>query len=219
MPATLAEPSTLPDYTHWARMARWSIPESAALSLDIDPEAIDTGDLADATRTALTKRVALVMNHARTGRLAHLVEPAGFLSWTASNAIPCSQRLKEAVKQHSGPIADWRHLAETLTTRCEAYEHRVVELESLLRARDEWTPAVAAKSKKPALSPNEARSVKKLILGMAMARYGYRPDGGRTQATRQIVESLAGFGITIDEQTALDWLRCSAGDIEHAIPD
>jgi hypothetical protein len=220
MPAALPKPSTLPDFAHWARMARWSLAEAAALSLDIDPDAIDSDDLAEPTRTAFAKRLALASNHAQTGRLAHHAEPATFLSWAASNGIPCSQRLCESVEQHGGAIADWRHQAEALTARCDAYQHRVTALEEQLCARADLPPSANEPSKKSAeLGPNQARSVKKLILGMAMARYGYRPDGGRTRATKLIVDSLAQFGIAIDEQTVLDWLRRAADDIEHAIPN
>lgn len=171
-----------------------------------------------ATKHDLAKRRKLVANHVATGRIPHDIEPAVFLSWARSNAVACSEALSEAVARNGGAIADCRHQNQMLLGERTADKARIAELEARNAVLESGLGAPLATTKEGAArNPKAETSLLKMVLGMAMAKFGYRPGIARSSATKSIVDALACFGIFIDDQTVLDRLR-KAAEVEHQIP-
>lgn len=56
--------------------------------------------------------------------------------------------------------------------------------------------------------PTRARdTLLKLVIGMAISRYGYDPRKGKSPVTKRIVDDLASLGIPLSDDTVLKWLR------------
>lgn len=199
--------SPAPDFAHWCRMARWDVAQAAALSLGLDPEAfkLETGDdLEPELQTRYLKRRALVLNHVQTGRILHSVEPVDFLSWAQSNGIEVHAALVEAVESVGGTIANWRLEAEQ--SRAEL---------SKCRAKVDEITGHAAASNRRTLLPKEEASLLKIVLGVAMAEYGFAPGRGNSRAPKAIADALRTHGITIDEDTVRKWLVKAADEVDR----
>src|SRR5262249_39365432 len=147
-------------------------------------------------------------NHAQAGRLPHYPEPGLFISWALANGVDLPEALADAVRAAGAVIQDWRHLIERQKAQLAEKDARLdaLEAERLAKSSASDQPPQRAAAERP-LRPKEQQSLLKLCLGMAMAAYGYRPGTGNTHATGKIVAALAGFGIQIDNDTVLRWLR------------
>jgi hypothetical protein len=212
------EPLTEPDYAHWSRMARWEFRQAAALSIGLDPAALDAanhggqGPLSPDLRARYAERFDLIENHVLAGRILHHVEPGVFLSWAKSNGISVPSKLANAVRTNGNRIADWPLENERLRAEQARDKGRIEALEAeceALRTAAPPPPQIG-----PELRPKERISLLKLCLGMAMDKYGYRPMSGNTPATARIVDALAKAQIRIDHDTVLHWLRQSVLEIE-----
>lgn len=187
-----------PDYGHWCRMARWNGEWLAALLLGCDPkivtaESVRSADCPEDLRQRYADMQAVIRNHQQTGRLPAYPEPGAFLSWAQSNRFEIPPALAEAFRAQGGDIADWQTENKKLKT----------EIAKLQEAQQ-------ASAKERRLLPREEQALLKLVLGMAMNKFRYKPDGGNSPAPKNIAGALLECGISIDEGTVLKWLRRAA---------
>lgn len=188
-------------------MARWDAGQAAALSLGLDPDMVSPEWLqrqSNELRARYAQRRDLIANHQQAGRLPHYVEPALFVSWAQANSVAIDPALIESVQTHGGAIADWRHEVERLRLALAASQTRVAELEA------------GGPAKERRLYPKEQASLLKLVLGMAMDKYGYTPGGGNSRTPKLIADALQRQGMSIDEDTVRKWLGIAA---EQCDPD
>lgn len=208
-------------------MARWEWTQAVALSLDLEPknvspEAVQSDEFPLELRKKYLDRLSLVENHVQAGRIGPYSEPPEFLSWAKSNGISYPQELARAVEAAGGQIADWRLRTEELSKEIENLRSEIFALKSASppTQRDQETERLTPKTRagrERALVPKEEQSLLKLVLGMAMDKYSYRPGQVKSTATKGIVDGLWKFLIQIDEQTVLDWLRVSADQVTHEL--
>ena len=57
------------------------------------------------------------------------------------------------------------------------------------------------------LGKTEQQSIAMLIVGMASAKWNYKPDAARNEATRTIAKALDDLGMSMNEDTVRKWLR------------
>ncbi len=75
--------------------------------------------------------------------------------------------------------------------------------------------AAAIRSERPRtdLSTRERETLLKLVIGMAIAGYKYKPDATRNVATKDISGDLGGLGIGMDDDTVRKWLKIAADEV------
>lgn len=214
-----------PNYDHWARMARWHWKEAVTLVLDLDPkrvtlEAAQTPGFPADLKDTFLDRYEQMRTHREAGRFGEYVEPAAYLSWAKSNGFEYPSELARAVAARSGEIVDWRVQNERSAAEVARLKTRVAELEMDLtnnsRTDDkrETMSASDARKDRP-LSSKEEKSLLRLVLGMAMDKYDYKPDGGNSAAPARIKDALWKHGIQIDQDTVLKWLRKAAEEVDY----
>ncbi len=67
--------------------------------------------------------------------------------------------------------------------------------------------------KKQSLNSKERTSLYKLIIGMAIDGYRYRPEDRKSSIPKEITDNLATHGIEIDTDTVRKYLKASAEDV------
>lgn len=112
----------------------------------------------------------------------------------------------ERMKKHLDTLKDHGERRDALVQGyveiLEAQKRSIAELQGQL---DEISNAEPTKLPKD-LPPRERETVLKLILGMAVAFYGYDPASGRNPAISQIKSDLALKGVKIDDGTIRKYL-------------
>jgi hypothetical protein len=151
------------------------------------------------------------------------VEPLLFLAWARNFDIEVPAALTNAVAVRNGMGKKWEPTLQ-LALEKEAKEQRIAELtaecaelERASQYSDRLTDG--AFNAKRALLPKEQQSLLKLVLGMAIAKYNYKPTLGNSGAPGRIVASLEKCEIDITEETVLNWLRIAAEQIEFMSPE
>jgi hypothetical protein len=188
-------------------MARWDAEQATALSLGLDPDIVtpewlhsQSSDL----RARYARRRDLIANHQQAGRIPHYVEPAQFASWAQANAIGIDPALAESVQAHGGAIIDWRCEVERLRAALAGSQARVAAFED----------APTGSGKERRLVPKEEASLLKLVLGMAIDKYSFKPRMGNSRTPKLIADALAREGMAIDEDTVRKWLSKAAEEID-----
>jgi hypothetical protein len=85
------------------------------------------------------------------------------------------------------------------TVRCDVY-------------LSDAAPAPEPEKRPDDLSPRERNTVHRMLLGMAMGGYGYRP-GARGHAVADIVSDLEARGLAVSDDTVRAWLRAAAHEV------
>jgi hypothetical protein len=102
-------------------------------------------------------------------------------------------------------------------------DHPTVFIEWAIQVGVDVPTELVAVAKSDAMSPPDAMSSKarasmlKLILGMAIKKYGYDPKQKKNTATKAITDDLAENGIILDEDTVRKYLS-EAGDLSRSKP-
>jgi hypothetical protein len=97
----------------------------------------------------------------------------------------------------------WLELSERSNGLIASFKERISVLE---REAQQAAAPTAEKS----LSTKERESLLKLVIGMAVAGYGYDPKAERSQQIPEIANDLALAGVTMDADTVRKWLRAAA---------
>lgn len=224
--------SKKPDYDYWGQFALWEFDQFVALSLGFDPEivtpqAIKSSRFPEKVRICYQKQFALFDSHRQAARFnnPHNNSPSHWLSWAETNALVCPAPLIAAVLKHGGKMVNWRVESEKLSAELgkgvEAHKAEVerlqkdvqgvrVENEELCRELERLKKDMRIEADERELTESERRSVRKIIITMAMRRYQYDPSQPRSDIANKIVSDAAELGLRIDDNTVRDWLRKSA---------
>jgi hypothetical protein len=133
------------------------------------------------------------------GKIGEKIIPAKYVLWATDSNIPLPNELKQAVEARN-EIPNWKARYDDLFRQ---HVEVSAERDGLRRELDQMR----------SITPNERRSVKRLIIGMAVDGYGYNPNDQRSPATREIHKGLARFEIKMDEDTIRNWLRKSIAEL------
>ena len=171
-------PST---FLAWATRTKFEVP--AELEAAVTAMGIQIADW----KTLFDKQVLVsrdMQDKLSTARTERLEDGKKYLS-----------RLTEHSERSSALVQTYLEKLETLKRHNTELQYRLDELGAA-------KPTKAAKD----LPPRERETVLKLILGMAVAFYGYDPRAGRSLAISQIQSDLALKGVKIDDGTIRKYL-------------
>jgi hypothetical protein len=217
-----------PDYELYSQYARWEVEWLPALSLDCDPEivtrnAVETDACPSELRERYLKRHSIIENHRMAGRFPYAPVPPEFLAWAKNSGVDCPPQLVAAVEARVGLITDWKVLFEREHGKADAAENKVAHLETRISALEadlknkrQAELASLISASRP-LYPKEQQTLLKLILGMALHKYGYKPEHS-TSASSLIMASLKRYGISVNQKSVLKWLRLAAEEVEYELP-
>ena len=190
--------SATADFTYWAKADSWSLDEATALTLGRDPRVVKWEGVEPKVRSSkfayeYSNLRELIYRGYGSHRLDEPVEPRKFLKWAGERKIEVDQRL----------LAEFEALEPKPTNN--------------LQAQKDTKPA----NSKPSVELRETakRSLLKLILGMAMKKYRFKPGLERQSTATNIQSDLAEVGIKIDVDTVLNWLKIAAEEIEIDKPN
>lgn len=232
------QPQILADFKHWSRAAYWSLEEALALSFGWNPALVNWLSVgAHVPHSELAAEYARLRDLAHRakvmGQLHDIMLPGFFIAWARRNQQAFPEALEALVVASGHQVADWKTAYDSLKERTEELEsERQEELarlntarhsmgielqstlaqnEALLRENADLKAKVESPMRKgDTLSRRERESLMKLVIGMAIAGYKYRPGANRNAATAEIAGDLATSGIPLDEDTVRKWLQEAA---------
>jgi hypothetical protein len=185
------------------------------------------------------RRRDLVQRAVRWKQLFDPVLPGFFLAWAKRTDISVPEQLTTAIEARGVQVADWKTVYDEAKVKWEEnyaalerlYEQsrkgaqdnhakwlelsqRKDELIQSLKERVatlnaravEAPPVVPEKS----LGTREQESLLKLVIGMAVAGYGYDPKAERSPQIPEIAGDLELAGISMSDDTVRKWLRAAA---------
>lgn len=220
------ETESQPNYTHWALFAAWTFEQATALSLDINPEIAQSAECPAAPLAQYKKRLDVVNSHRYFSEWfpkSGCVEPHLFVAWARNYGLDFPAALANAVAVVHGKDEEWQQIWKRVS-EIKRRDQRIAELEAenaeLKQAVDNVLYSNGSTSNgERALVPKEQQSLLKLVLGMAIDKYHYKPNSGNSSATGRIVASLEKYEIRLGEGTVLSWLRTAAEQIDFVAPE
>ena len=202
------QPNAKADFEYWAKFPLWRLDEAVALTLGKDPRVVTWSKIEEYAETSpFAARFAnlrrFVQRAKEAQQVPELVPPADYISWAKANNIDLPPELEKSVQAFSGTAPDWKALYEEAKLKLASVTD---ELERLRAAGE-------------SLGEKEKISFYKLLLGMAVVKYGYRPQQGRSPNARKITGDLGKVGISINEDTVRDKLQKAANAVGDDLLD
>lgn len=206
-----------PEYEtyQWSIMAQWSIKEANLLAFDKNPEDIFLDDtdipittiLYDHPDIGLFREYEKIVERAvKQGILTDPVVPIDYVKWVKQNTIRFPKDLAELVYKHSDET-DWKAKHEELAEQHKKLEKKYSKLETQLQEAQLET--------KPSALKNQQKSLLRIILGIALEKYDYKPGKTKNAATKQIVNDLQLHGIKVSQDTVKKYLDLA----QEELPD
>ena len=194
-------PNSEVDFEHWGRLAHWELQEAVALSFGRSPEKVNYYKMKSSAHTstsaaAYLKRLQIV-DRARVSRqIFDPIRPDDFLTWAAWMEIEVPLPLALVVGKFAPRREDWKVRYER-----EAAAHATTRQE--LDGLTANTKVADGKL----VSIKERESLLKMVIGMALEKFGYAPDVARLPTTGRIANALRTRGIPLDEDTIRKYLQ------------
>jgi hypothetical protein len=134
------------------------------------------------------RRLDLALRAKKLRQLTDPVLPKVFLEWAIRYEINVPAELIEMVEARGGSVADWKARFETLKTQCDeehkANDQQIVKLNQQLEALSEQNKELESRlASEPPLHEKERNSLLKMVLGMAVDKYGYIPGADKNRAS------------------------------------
>lgn len=223
------QPEALADIEHWSRAACWALDEAVALSFGRNPYVV-TFDLVapyiQESRFALAyaRLQDLVERGAAAGQLAAPIEPVHFIEWCDRWSIEFHHPLRQALEQR-GAAVNWREAYQSSQEWIVDLNIELDEVTALANHLQEQITRLREERKanktadKEAVGPKERSSVLKLILGMAIAGYGFDPRATRCSTVKEILSDMHLKGISLGEDTVRKYLNESREFAPDQPPD
>ena len=222
-----AHPFNAPDaiaddgvYDYWAKAAYWRVEEAVALLMARDPKVV----LRETTkRGEYTPRfhpsscgpkfealLELAERAVYAKQIFRRTKPATILAWAKARRISVPERLEAISEEYGHRTPDWK----------AAYDQQVDQIKALEAQIAELADAASTPTPKPASAiTRERNTLLKLVLGLAMDCYGYRPLSPRSSTASDISGALLGQGISISEDTVRKYLADAAEFAPDPTPD
>jgi hypothetical protein len=195
-------------YVDWARAPFWSADECAALALGKDPGQISGLDIDQLYRTAVfgshLEHVREEILAAQADKeLAERIRPVEFIAWAREKKIRLPDQLEAAVLDNEANVA-------ALQCRNTNLRHEIQELRyqlDRLRAAADAAPKPEPKE----VTPRQRSSLLKMVIAMAMTKYGYDP-AKRNTAAEDIADEIRERGMQLSDDTVRDFLKKAADE-------
>jgi hypothetical protein len=202
-------------------MLGWRLEEAVALSFSKDPEVVHEASLRTYKEVSyFAKQYMGVRDFAlrakESGQLTDPVLPKDFLEWAIRYEINVPAQLGEKVEAHGGSIDDWKARFETLRAQCDeklkAKDQQIDELIQELKALREQNEKLESRlASDPPLREKERNSLLRMVLGMAVDKYGYIPGADKNRATGSnagsIPAALDDLELSVDSDTVRKYLH------------
>ena len=169
------------DFDLWARKAYWSPLEAAVLTFSKDPD--DYRSLQPEEFSQLMEfpnfhhRFDDIEREQRSRNKPHGLSPTELLEWVVSIGLALPPELKTAIERVGAAQHEWK----------AKYEAAHETIEQLQRQRDQDQQTIA--QLKSYETEDRRRSLQKLVIGIAILKYGYNLNK-RTNAARLIADDL-----------------------------
>lgn len=170
------------------------------------------------------------------GQLYDPVLPSLFISWAKRMKIEFPEELERLVEEFGGFVGDWKTLYDglneansktiaglnaTIDGQTERFKSQLESIDSSARAladaqHDVITKLEAALLEEKAknttkpeqqLGERERDSLLKIVIGMAMEKFGYVPNAAKSPTTARIANALTMRSIPLDEDTIRKYLQ------------
>lgn len=187
------DPTAVADVDYWSKMPEWSLEEIVALSLGKDPRVVSSDKFVHGTRgtefsAAYFTRLEIVGRNHLANQLGDSTPPIKVIEWANVIEFSFPTELIEAVR-----LVDQRRRGKTRPTK------------SALRIASPDT------QDEKRISEHERKSLLKMVIGMAVAKYDYDPDRKRNSAAGQISNDLQLHGVSLSDETITKYLNEAAG--------
>lgn len=211
------------DYEYWSRAAYWHLDEAIALSLGKDPRRVTRQELQAITDYPTPpfvedyeKRRELASRAINFKQLYDPAVPSLFIRWAKKSNLELPQELEEAVSRNGAQLTDWEAEYEKLlkshNQMVQEANEKFVEMEQELKSRSKEIERLVGDAEglnKHDLATRERSSLLKLILVMAVKKYGYLP-GTTNEATGTNKNSISSdsevLGLDIGNRTVRKYL-------------
>jgi hypothetical protein len=135
------------------------------------------------------------------GKLEERIVPNAYMAWAEENGAPLPDDLRRSVEARNA-TPNWKVM----------YDDLFRKYEELSKERD-FVKGELDKARRDTLTGKERTSAKRLIIGMAVAKWKYDPRLERNKATQEIANELHLLGIDLDVDTVRKWLQESAEEL------
>ncbi len=191
-----------PNWKVWANVPTVKILEAVALSLDIEPREIKYYSDASPGRRKIKER-----------------PPVGWID-DGGPELEEGQEFLDRLEIAKRTISRFKPLKPTLSPG-PIYDYWEVSVpafgqwaKSIGWELPEEFPCQEEKEKLPAeqntLSERERSSLYKIIIGMAVGKYGYNPNATRNNAVTDIVRDLEATDVQVSDETVRKYLRLAS---------
>jgi hypothetical protein len=216
------QPDAAADFDHWSKAEYWSLDEAIALILGKAPETVSWGAIAFYCYSPFVKQYARLRDLTQRAQLVDPISPAIFLKWAEDRDLPVPTELSEKVARIWGRLIDWKKNYDELKSMCdqrtadaedaakrqknliEAQQKQIAEREAELAAlRGAMTITGPAKVQ----SPIERENMLKVIFGIAVGGYSYKPEDKRSKVIPEIVSDLERQGFSVSDDTVRRFLN------------
>ena len=222
------------NFARWAKRPCWTLDEATALILGKNPEIVDWAHIEPligaspfAARFADIRRH---LTHARqNGQLFDPIGPGQFLTWARERGVVLPQALEGCiddrrnrtiyVAEFGEDATDGKACSDVVSNDAarsdgtgEPYSDTVIcfnREQSRLRAMAERMKAAEEALPEGEEEPagQEPEALLKMMIAMAIGRYGFDPQSGRNSTVTDIVRDLEKVGLTLSPATVRKWLR------------
>ncbi len=200
-----------PDYSYWCKMGCWTVEQAVTLLLELDPrDVLQDMQLAPEVSSDIKRRYSdlhrLLVSHIGHGSYSTNMPPTEYIEWAQHNGIQVPGALRDAGKKQGLSLVSCRD-------ECEKLRHE----NSKLRVESEKAPLV--KNSTTSGLKNEIRTLHKILLAIAVGKYGFKLDGTNSSASQKIAGIVERRGLNIDQGTILKHLNQAKDVYGHLLTD
>jgi hypothetical protein len=219
------QPDAAADFDHWSKFDYWSLDEAIALILGKAPERVSWEAIAFMCYSPFVKQYARLRDLTQRAQICQQlvdpIAPAIFLRWAEDRDIPVPTELSEKVARIWGTRIDWKKNYDELKSMCDQRtadaedvaktQKKLIEAQMQIAEREAELAALrgAMTITGPAKvqSPIERQNMLKVIFGMAVVGYSYKPEDKRSKVIPEIVSDLERQGFSVSDDTVRRFLK------------
>lgn len=211
----------------WRAAAYWSDSEAVALSFGRDPTMMTETSVSQlwvspVLKRAYVERSELVARAVESGKLAKKAEPPVFVAWFRAVGIPFSEEVANAIEDRGAKAPDWKAMYETAAARAAATEvdlaqalekigviqqeldratTELVDLRSATAADTASGQSDESTSANQSSLTRQRNTALKIVIGIAVAKYGHQPRAMRWKTSGAIRSDLEKIGISVSDDS------------------
>lgn len=221
------------NFERWAKQPCWTLDEATALILGKNPEVVNWDNIEPLVEVSpFAGRYADIrrhLTHARAnGQLFDPVSPEHFLTWACERGVVLASALEECIASRRSQIlsvavankddvatgdrdvvsdrgARSDRTGEPFSDKIICFtreQSRLRVMAERMKAADERTAEIEND-----LTGDSTDAPVKMLIAMAIGRYGFDPESVRDSTVTDIVRDLEKIGLSLSSATVSKWLR------------